>query len=154
MTTTRKPRDASKSRPKIHIPTTPPAGFAAWLHNRYLSWVRALGRRGSITEFAAVVVKHDRDIVNQWMRGRHAPKDPAVIRKIAAALGQEVYDALGVARPDPLQDAIIANWGQLDDDDLSTIKRIVDRFAVRPAAGAGDGAVAVHDGQRKARVGR
>ena len=69
-----------------------------WLLEEYRKWERKTGRRQSMTAFARFLgVKQP--TLNRWMIGDNLP-DGNNIRKLAEKLGPEIYDIMGLTRPD------------------------------------------------------
>ncbi len=50
------------------------------------------------------------------MNGRNKPTRKDLIEKIATKLGDEVYDILGVARPNARIQALIKSYDEMDDE--------------------------------------
>jgi len=73
--------------------------FETWLEQKFLQWQSARGKRGSIREFSEWL-RSDQKLVAHWMRGVRKP-GPENARVLALKLGLEVYDVLGLPRPDP-----------------------------------------------------
>ena len=80
--------------------------FSEWITKKYVEWRgEAVGRSRSVSEFADFIgVKQQ--AMSSWMYGI-VPKDYENIIKLAAKLGDEVYDVLNVPHPpqsDPIYD--------------------------------------------------
>ncbi len=58
---------------------------------------------------------------------------PASLPRIAAKLGPEIYDLLGLPRPDPDLQAVISNWGRLSDETKAEIAAAIERAIARDA---------------------
>ena len=52
---------------------------------------------------------------------------------LASKLGPEIYDVLGLARPDPRLQAIIAYWGRIPDPVKLELVERAERAASEPA---------------------
>lgn len=103
--------------------------FAVWLEGKFLSWMGEAGRRRTLTDFA----KHlgvSQSLLSQWLNGRYLP-ELKNINKIAERLGPEVYDLMGLQRPDPDFQRLVKLFGELDaqgkDELLEAIEQIKQR---------------------------
>jgi len=80
--------------------------FTEWLLDKFRGWERKTGRRQTITAFARYLgVKQP--TLSRWMAGDNPPEYD-VIEKLAAKLGNDVYNVLGYIPPElkPRLDAI------------------------------------------------
>lgn len=97
--------------------------FGKWLERKYIAWLAADGQRRTITEFAEWL-EIPRPLVSYYMKGTRKPS-----RKntdlIAAHLGPEVYDLLGLQRPDPLLQDLQSHWDNLTDEQRHQISQIL-----------------------------
>lgn len=85
--------------------------FSVFLTRKFLEWQLEEGEPRSQAEFANLIgVK--RTSLTMWMNGDHLPGGENVT-KLANFLGPEVYDLLGLERPNPDLQAIIARWDRL-----------------------------------------
>ncbi len=101
--------------------------FAKWLEGKYLEWQFSGGSRRTQTEFAEWL-GISQPLVNRYMNGNGVPTAINVDR-IAARLGLEVYDLLGLARPDPDLQYIIANWDKLTPQDQADMLELIHKLA-------------------------
>lgn len=62
--------------------------------------------------------------LGHWMRGIRVPGD-ASVRQLAMALGYEIYDILGLARPDQDWEIVETEWSRLSPGAKAEIARIV-----------------------------
>ena len=69
-----------------------------WLFGKYLDWLREEGGSRSQAEFAKYL-GINRVLLNQYLNGRQKPSK-ANVEKLAS-LGPEIYDLVGMERPDP-----------------------------------------------------
>jgi len=69
-----------------------------WIWGKYLDWLKSEGGYKSQAEFARQL-GIDRALLNQYLNGRQNPSK-ANAEKLAA-LGPEIYDLVGIPRPDP-----------------------------------------------------
>lgn len=92
--------------------------FSEWITNKYVEWRGdAIGRNRSVSEFAEYIgVKQQ--AMSSWMNGI-TPKRHETITRLAAQLGPEVYDVLGIDRPpqaDPIYDELHKIFHQMTAD--------------------------------------
>ena len=87
--------------------------FAAWLESKYISWIGEAGKRRTLTDFSKYLGV-TQPMLSQWLNGRYVPNTHN-ISKIAARLGPEVYDLLGLQRPDPDIQWLVKLFGELDE---------------------------------------
>ena len=86
--------------------------FPQFLELQFLEWQRREGGRKTVGEFA----RHlgvAQTTVSSWWNGKSTPTDDVIIRRLADRLGLEVYDSLGLDRPDEDLLWIMNNWDYL-----------------------------------------
>lgn len=99
-----------------------PGEVGRWLLGKMLDWQREQGERKTVEEFADYLgVK--RGTVNQWLNGARKPKG-AYVRLIADKFGPEIYDLLGLARPDFGASALEAIIRLLTPDKKAELEKI------------------------------
>ena len=100
--------------------------FSDYLTQKYLEWQTAEGKRKTIDEFA-YYLGVSQATTSAWMNGTRNPnKDNAV--GLSKVLGMEIYDVLGIPRPDPDLIFIQTNWGQLDEKSRSHLRKMTEKF--------------------------
>ena len=67
-----------------------------WLDKKFREWQNSRDKRSSVTAFAKYL-EIPRPLLSHYMNGRNKPEGKNV-DKIAAKLGNEIYDILGLAR--------------------------------------------------------
>lgn len=72
--------------------------FSDWFHRKFFDYQREQNRVVTKTDFAKYLSVSQQNISN-WLSGRSRPTDHETISKIAAQLGDETYDALGMQKP-------------------------------------------------------
>ena len=98
--------------------------FSIWMEEKFIRWIAETGQRHTVTEFAEWL-DIARPVVSRYLSGDRIPTGKNV-DKIAARLGPEIYDLLGLQRPDPLLKRVQAHWNCLTKEDINEIERIVD----------------------------
>jgi acyl carrier protein len=75
--------------------------FSDWITRKYIEWRGdAIGNTRTITEFADWIGV-TQSVMSSWMkRGGRVPRHQQTISKLAARFGDEVYDVLGLERPE------------------------------------------------------
>jgi transcriptional regulator with XRE-family HTH domain len=73
--------------------------YNRWLMDKFVEWERKKGQRQSYSAFARYLgVKQSS--LSQWLAGNYPPSRENV-EKLAEKLGPEIYDIMGMERPDP-----------------------------------------------------
>lgn len=87
--------------------------FPDFLEKKYLEWQLAEGRKTTI-EFSAFLGV-SQPLLSMWMSGK---KRPGVenIKMLAEIFGLEVYDSLGIPRPNPYLQKINRVWEHVPED--------------------------------------
>jgi len=73
--------------------------FSQFLEKKFLEWQIKQGRRTTIKEFSKQIGV-SRAAISLWLNGERTP-DLINIQKLAEVFGFDVYDALGLPRPNP-----------------------------------------------------
>ena len=97
---------------------------ANWLESKYIEWLSDSGQRRTVSEFAEWL-GISRSLLSRYLSGSRTPSRKNA-EKIAARLGPEIYDLLGLQRPDPLLKRVQAHWNCLTKEDINEIERIVE----------------------------
>ncbi len=99
--------------------------FAKWIEKRYLDWQQRKGGRRTASEFAEWL-GFENMTVNHWLNGKHIPKHGNVYI-LALKLGLEIYDVLGMPRPDEGLYQVDVHWHMLKDEEKAAINKITQR---------------------------
>lgn len=86
--------------------------FSQFLTDKYLEWQKENGERKTATEFAAWLGFH-KTTLSSWWNKKSTPRDGEIIRQLANKLGVEVFDVLGLPRPDEDLAYISQHWDQV-----------------------------------------
>lgn len=119
--------------------------FQAWLNRRYIEWEASTGKKQKIASWARHIGVN-RDLLNQWLLGSGRP-GPKGAKELAASLGPEVYDLLGLERPDPLLQAVIDNWKRLTREQQEDIARSVGESGGYPSGTSGGSVAKTNTGK-------
>ena len=100
--------------------------FSIFLTRKFLEWQLEQGESKSQAEFAGLLgVK--RTSLTMWMNGDHLPENENV-EKIANFLGPEVYDLLGLPRPDPFLQSINSRWDRIPPDKQQKLAELAEQY--------------------------
>jgi len=100
--------------------------FSKFLELKFLEWQQKEGGRKTVSEFAEHV-GFSPSAVSLWWNGTRKPTREN-IRKLAEVLGPEVYDALGLERPDPLLTYVAKSWDELKPEQARAIAEQVEKY--------------------------
>lgn len=104
--------------------------FSKWLETKYLDWQKDRGERVLQNEFAGWL-GISKQLLSQYLNGRSVPTGER-IGQLAEKLGPEVYDALGLRRPDPLLDELLSAYDAADmDQKVEIVKRAFELIGFR-----------------------
>lgn len=101
--------------------------FAKLLEEKFLDWERREGTRKALFEYANFLGVN-RPTLSQWMNGKRTPQDKDLIELLARKLGNDVYDALGLPRPDPEFAYVHYRWKELSSEQKSAVKEQIIKF--------------------------
>jgi hypothetical protein len=99
--------------------------FPSWLFNKYLDWLKTQGEVKTKSDFAKWLGV-SRPIVSLWMSGERKPTGKS-IQKLSEKLGGEVYDMVGLPRPDPDLKLVANYWEELSPPIKKKIVELVKR---------------------------
>lgn len=103
--------------------------FRQFLEGKYLEWQQREGGRKTVFEFAEYLGVSQSTVSTWWNETRMPQGDN--IRKLAAKLGLEVYDVLGLPRPDEDLFYLQSVWDELTPEIRRAIKLEVKGYAER-----------------------
>lgn len=92
--------------------------FSQWLEMQFIEWMARDRKRKTVTAFAAWMGINP-SLMTRYMNGQMRPTGEKV-DKIAAKLGPEIYDVLGLARPDPREARLLDLFRGLDEAQKET----------------------------------
>jgi len=117
---------------------------ARYLNRAFLAWQASTGFSQSQRDFADYLGLGNAT-VGKLMRGEVGVPETATLDKIAAKLGGDIYDVVGVERPDKVRQFVLDNWGKLDVDTVAEINRIVERALSRAGKAGARRGLAISD---------
>jgi len=120
-----------------------------WLEAKYVEWRNKQPRgQDGVSHFAAHL-GISRNTLTNWLNRGQTPEKAQVER--LAQLGIEIYDLLGVPRPDPALQQVIEAWGKLSNEARAEIDAIRERDKARWQAGTSSDGLAETDANRTRR---
>lgn len=93
--------------------------FRQWLEMKYLDWQRRQGGRKTVLQFAEYLDVSQQTLSN-WLNETRKPQGDNV-RKLADKFGLEVYDVLGLERPNADMFYLQSIWDELSPEDRREI---------------------------------
>ena len=100
--------------------------FSQWLEQKFLEWQTAQGERKTIQDFADYLgVKGS--VLSHWMNEIRKKPNSESIRQLSSKLGFEVYDVLGLPRPDPDLAYISQNWDKVSEEFRQKFRKQVEQ---------------------------
>ena len=99
--------------------------LARWLEMKYIAWLGQEKEIKTQREFAEYLGV-DPVRLNHYLNGRRKLSDPDTIDTFAQKLGPEIYDVLGLARPDPQLQQLTSRWHLLDQNTKDRILKIAE----------------------------
>lgn len=103
--------------------------FRQFLEENFLQWQMTTGGRKTVYEFAEYIGVGQSTISTWWNETRIPQGDN--IRKLAEKLGLEVYDVLGLSRPDSDLFYIQSVWEELTVETRKALREKVEEYAVQ-----------------------
>jgi transcriptional regulator with XRE-family HTH domain len=105
----------------------PSMTFPELLEQKFLAWQSEQGKRKTLDEFAEYLGV-SRPIISHWLAGKRSPS-PESIQTLSSKLGPEIYDVLGLERPDPDLVFIAQQWDNLDPATRRHLREQAEKFA-------------------------
>ena len=101
--------------------------FPEYILQKLQEFERAQGRRVSLDAFAEYIGV-SRPLISYWINGKTKPSLENV-KILAARFGPEVYDVLGMQRPDENLEAISRLWQNLSPPQRQALREQAERYA-------------------------
>lgn len=103
--------------------------FPKFLEFKYLEWQRTQGGRKTVKEFAAYIGVSQSTISSWWNEDRKPEGEN--LRRLAEKLGIEVYDVLGIPRPDSNLLYIQSIWQELEPEKRTALREQAERYVTK-----------------------
>lgn len=105
----------------IHVMT-----FPEFLERKFVEWQEREGRRKTIADFATYLGV-SQSVISMWMNGSRKPNQPS-IELLADNFGLEIYDVLGIPRPDSDLHYIKQNWDLLSPETRRALREQAEKY--------------------------
>lgn len=106
--------------------------FPELLEQKYLQWQSQQGKRKTLDEFAEYIGV-GRPVLSNWLTGKRKPGIES-LRLLSNKLGFEVYDVLGLPRPDEDLAFISQNWENVSPEFRSKFREKVEEHLAHEEA--------------------
>lgn len=116
----------------IMIPTE--MDFPKYLELKFLEWQQREGKRRTIADFS-MYLGVSQSVVSMWMNGSRTPNQPS-IELLSRVFGLEIYDSLGLPRPDADLHYVQSVWDELPGELRRAVREQIEQYATShtPAA--------------------
>lgn len=104
--------------------------FRQFLEMKFLDWQQRSGGRKTVLEFAVWLGVSQQTVSSWWNNPDKKPQGDN-IRKLADKLGVEVYDVLGLPRPDPDLFYIQRVWDELTPEIRKALREKVEAYTIK-----------------------
>ena len=101
--------------------------LAKLLEQKFLTWQNEQGRRKTLDDYAEYLGV-GRSVLSNWLTGKRSPNTES-LRVLSSRLGPEVYDVLGLDRPDPDLAFIEQQWQNLTPQARRAIRQQAEQYA-------------------------
>jgi transcriptional regulator with XRE-family HTH domain len=103
--------------------------FSEWITRKFVEWQATQGRRKTIEEFANFIGV-SRPLINMWMNANQKPGKEN-IKLLAEIFGVEVYDSLGMERPNPYLERANRLWEFIPEERQKQIAEEAEQYAAQ-----------------------
>lgn len=103
--------------------------FPEYLEKKYLEWQNSLGRRKTVEEFAAWLGV-SRPLMTMWLNGKRRP-GVENLKLLSAVFGNEIYDILGIERPNPYLQRISQLFERLSPEHQRRLAEDAEKYEVK-----------------------
>lgn len=104
--------------------------FRQFLEMKFLEWQQQSGGRKTVEDFSDYL-GIGRTTLSMWLNRNERVPQGDNIRKLADKLGLEVYDVLGLDRPDPDLHYIQQNWEHLSPEARLSLRKQMENLAIK-----------------------
>lgn len=101
--------------------------FAMWLEINFLEWQADIKKRASLQDFADHI-GYSRPLISLWLGGQRLPTEEGIAR-LAELFGPEIYDIMGLNRPDPDLQRLSKIWKHIPDNIRQSIVQQGEQYA-------------------------
>lgn len=100
--------------------------LSSWLEQEYLLWQQEQGKRATLAQFAKYIGISGA-LLSHYMNGIRKPSEEN-IHKLADRLSPDIYDILGLQKPDPKLQFISRNWTRLSTHQQESLIEGMERY--------------------------
>ena len=101
--------------------------FASWLEINFLEWQTKIKRRASLQDFADHI-GYSRPLISMWLSAQRLPSEEG-IERLSELFGPEIYDILGLPRPDPDLQRLNKIWNNIPEKVRQSLLEQGERYA-------------------------
>jgi plasmid maintenance system antidote protein VapI len=101
--------------------------LASWLEGKYLAWRANQDRKNDSLSAFARYLKVSQPLIDALVNNRRMRVSQETADKIAAKLGDEIYDLVDLPRPDPDLKYVEMHWEVISPDIKKSIRTIAER---------------------------
>jgi transcriptional regulator with XRE-family HTH domain len=103
--------------------------FPEYLERKFLTWQQQQGKRKTIVEFANYLGV-SQAVLSMWLNGSRSPNQSSV-QLLSKTFGDEVYDALGLPRPNENLSYIEHNWDNLPPEQQRALREQAEKYVTK-----------------------
>lgn len=103
--------------------------FPEFIEKKYLEWQHREGKRKSVEDFA-MYIGVSQSALSLWMGGKRTPSIQTT-NLLAEIFGNEVYDVLGLPRPNPYQQRANRVWEFIPEERQKQIAEEAEKYAAQ-----------------------
>ncbi len=103
--------------------------FRQFIEMKFLEWQQKLGSRKTVKQFAEYIGVGQTTVSGWWNDG-HEPQGETVT-KLAKLFGVEVYDVLGLPRPEENLIYLQGIWDRLSERERRAIREQAEKYVAR-----------------------
>lgn len=107
--------------------------FRQYLELKFLEWQQKSGGRKTVKQFAEYIGVGQTTVSGWWNEGRKPEGDN--VMKLARLFGADVYDILGLPRPEENLTYIQNHWDQLSPRERKAIRDAAEQYVTRNKKG-------------------
>ncbi|MBX3047723.1 MAG: helix-turn-helix transcriptional regulator [Anaerolineales bacterium] len=100
--------------------------LSTWLEEQYLLWQQAQGKRTTLAQFAKYLGISG-PLLSHYMNGIRKPSEENM-KKLAQHLSADIYDILGLQKPDAKLQFISRNWNRLSVQQQQSLIEGMERY--------------------------
>lgn len=114
--------------------------FKDFIFGKFQEWEKQQpGQRSSYTAFAQWLsdnswgVEFKQQLVSDWLRGKYKPSEDKYLLALEEKLGKDIYQVLGVKRPNPYLIMITMRWDRIPADKQKQLAEDAEKYVMNNA---------------------